>query len=201
MGAGDPCPHRAIIFSSSLFLAGLELSDTQVYEHQIRARLGTATIKLHRARTAVLLIRVEAPLSRKHGTHKTDPGLGFHGQILALALTQKSSAHCTVLPFHSETDMGSCGSPGPTASERNGCREYNASEARQSCNARSWESTHTCLETSNGFRIQRWQERESLFNVWRRTINVKHPERASDPGPFVRVSQSQFFRDVVNIWR
>ena len=28
-----------------------------------------------------------------------------------------------------------------------------------------------------------------------------HAPKACHPGPFVRVSQSQFFRDVVNIWR
>jgi len=38
-------PHTGIFFSSSLLLASLELSDTQVYEPYIRALLGTTGIE------------------------------------------------------------------------------------------------------------------------------------------------------------
>ena len=34
-----------------------------------------------------------------------------------------------------------------------------------------------------------------------KVLQAVSPPSPTHPGPFVRVSQSQFFRDVVNIWR
>ena len=59
LSAGTVCPRFFFFSSSSVLLSSLELSDTQVYEPQIRARLGTTA----RSREPTSLLAQDAPAS------------------------------------------------------------------------------------------------------------------------------------------